>query len=85
MARNRRPKEYEDDDGRSYANMNVEGMPWYRPEQENIPENREKIELTPVETRSAIWGALKAALLVAGVFALVFFLFILFCDVVWFK
>ena len=63
MARNRRPKEYEDDDGRSYANMNVEGMPWYRPEQENVPENREKIELTPAETRSAIWGALKAALL----------------------
>lgn len=85
MARNRRLKEYEDDDGRSYANMNVEGMPWYRPEQENVPENREKIELTPAETRSAIWGALKAALLVVGVFALVFFLFILFCDVVWFK
>ena len=32
-----------------------------------------------------MWGALKAALLVAGIFALGFFLFILFCDKVWFK
>ena len=23
----------EEDDGRSFANMNVEGMPWYRPPQ----------------------------------------------------
>ncbi len=25
----RKPKQYDDDDGRTIANMNVEGMPWY--------------------------------------------------------
>ena len=24
-------KQYDDDDGRTIANMNVDGMPWYRP------------------------------------------------------
>lgn len=25
----KKPKQYDDDDGRTIANMNVEGMPWY--------------------------------------------------------
>ena len=78
-------KQYDDDDGRTIANMNVEGMPWHRPEQPSDSHEDEKIQLTPAETRAAIWGALKAALLVAGIFALGFFLFILFCDTVWFR
>ena len=74
-----------EDDGRTYANMNVEGMPWYRPESQQQPRNEEKVQLSPSEARAAIWGALKAALLVAAVFGVGFFLFILFCDKVWFK
>lgn len=74
-----------EDDGRTYVNMNVEGMPWYRPESPQQPRNEEKVQLSPSEARAAIWGALKAALLVAAVFGVGFFLFILFCDKVWFK
>ena len=78
-------KQYHDDDGRTIANMNVEGMPWHRPDQPGVTPSEERIQLTPAESRAAMWGALKAALLVAGVFALGFFLFILFCDVVWLR
>ena len=77
-------KTYDDDDGRTIVNMNVEGMPWYRPENPDGPANPPE-QLTKEESRAAMWGALKAALLVAGIFALGFFLFILFCDKVWFK
>ena len=80
MARRRR----DDDDGRVIADMNVEGMPWHRPE---LPENEssEPVQLSPAEARAAMWGALKAALLVAAVFILGAFLFILFCEHVWLK
>ena len=27
----KKPKKYEDDDGRTIADLNVEGMPWYNP------------------------------------------------------
>ncbi len=81
MARDKR--EFEDD-GRVIADMNVEGMPWHRPEQTFAPTSETKIQLTPEESRAAMWGALKAALLVAAIFGLAFFLFILFCDKIWF-
>ena len=83
MAKDKR--QMQEDDGRTYANMNVEGMPWYRPEKEDQPQSEEKIQLTKSEARWAMWGALKAALLVTGVFAVVFFLFILFCDQIWLR
>ena len=72
-----------EDDGRTIADMNVDGMPWYAPTRKD-PESAEKIELTPEEQRWMIGGALKAALLVAGVFGIVYFLFLLFCTKVWF-
>ena len=40
MTRNKRergPQLPEGDDGRTIANMNVEGMPWYRPERPDLP------------------------------------------------
>ena len=80
MARRR----HDDDDGRVIANMNVEGMPWHRPESPE-GESSERIQLSPAEARAAMWGALKAALLVAGVFILGAFLFILFCEYIWLK
>ena len=74
-----------EDDGKTIADMNVEGMPWYRPPQSGTPEGGERIELNSEEGRAAMWGALKAALLVAAVFVVGFFLFLLFCDNIWLK
>ena len=73
----------EEDDGRTIADMNVEGMPWYMDPAQKT--QGEKVRLSKSEARSAMWGALKATLLVTGIFAVVFALFILFCDQVWFK
>lgn len=71
-----------EDDGRSFADMNVEGMPWYRPRQKTDAVEGEKIELDSAGYRSFLWGVLKAAFLIGVVFVLVYFLFILFLDVV---
>lgn len=79
----KKTKEYTDDDGRTVANMNVEGMPWYverRPTSDVQPE-----KLTARQTWSMIGGVLSAALLVAAAFGLVYFLFICFCDFVWLR
>lgn len=75
-----RKDDYEDD-GRTIADMNVDGMPWYEPRRQD---NEEKPDLSPAEQRALIGSALKAALLVAAIFGTVYFLFILFCTNVWF-
>ena len=69
------------DDGRTIANMNVEGMPWYNPKRED--EDINKYEPDRMETLSIIGGVLKAALLIAAVFVIVFLLFILFTENIW--
>ncbi len=62
------------DDGHTIASMNVPGMPWYS-DTEKTPQNPGEAPrnppsaLTRQETRWAMWGALKAALLVTAVFA----------------
>lgn len=77
------------DDGRTIANMNVDGMPWYIDEakrkQKQAPDGGEPIELTKKERRAATGGMLAAVLLVGLVFALCFLIFILFCVFVWFR
>ena len=80
--RNRLP---EGDDGRTIVDMNVEGMPWYVRGREETDSTAPRSALTPEETRRYTWAAVKAGLLVALVFALVFGLFIAFCDFVWFQ
>ena len=35
--RERKPRLPEGDDGHTIANMNVEGMPWYKPERPDLP------------------------------------------------
>ena len=73
-----------DDDGRSYADMNIDGMPWFsRKAKEERKE--EKTNLSRSEARSAAFGAIAAALLITLIFAAVFAAFILFCDNIWFK
>lgn len=86
----RKKKESFVDDGRVIANMNVEGMPWYRgvPETSAQQKNEKKeqpIELTGREKAAMMRGVMAAALLVAVVFIGVFALFILFCVFVWFR
>ena len=76
-------RRFEDDDGRTIADMNVDGMPWYMDKARKT--QGEKVRLSKPEARAAMWGALKATLLVTGIFAGAFALFILFCDQVWFK
>ena len=86
----RKPDLPEGDDGRTIADMNVEGMPWYSPEGRLSRSERRQREkngepLTKEESRYYTWGALKAALLVAGVMCGGIILFVWFCVAVWFK
>ena len=86
MAKQR--KRYDDDDGRVIASMNVDGMPWYQRSQRFERNKREQAsdfsDLTKEETRELVKGAMKASLLIAGIFILAMLLFILFCLYVWF-
>lgn len=79
MAREKKKRrEYDDDDGHVIAPMNVEGMPWYRKDPVNDPSaGKGEAEYSKKETWYIIAGTLKAALLIAGAFLGVFFLFIL--------
>jgi len=82
-------KHYNDDDGHVIANMNVDGMPWYRRSEGFSWGNKQDSasdfsDLTKDETREIVKGAIKASLLIAGVFILAMLLFILFCLYIWF-
>ena len=81
-------KLHDDDDGRVIANMNVDGMPWYQRGERFDRFRREQAsdfsDLTKEEEREIIRGAMKASLLIAGVFILAMLLFILFCLYIWF-
>ena len=69
-----------DDDGRTIVNMNVEGMPWYVPEDEKRLRREHtgpQEQMDKEQLRMYRWAAMKAGLLVVLVFAVVFFLYIL--------
>ncbi len=83
MARQKRPRLPEGDDGKTIVNMDVDGMPWYLRRSNQAQPCREP--LSPEQMRAWRWAAVKAGLLVALVFGGVFALFIAFCDFVWFK
>ena len=85
MAGTRRPNLPEGDDGKTIVNMNVEGMPWFIRDAKRSPEGEGAYRMTPEELRTYKWAAVKAGLLVVLVFAVVFGLFIAFCDFVWFR
>lgn len=82
-----------EDDGRTIADMNLEGMPWYRGRnQQNNPETgqgtgRQSTQDQPSwrQLFSAMKGALAAGLLLGTVFVGAAFVFILFCVFVWLK
>lgn len=83
----RKRKTYDDDDGRTIANMNVDGMPWFaeNPASRKTGKEPGHSELGRNGTLAMIGGVLKAALLVTAVFAVGYLLFILFCTLIWFK
>ena len=86
----KKPELPEWDDGRTIADMNVEGMPWYSPKKHGWKRERKETEnrepaLTKEESRYYTWGALKAALIVVGVMCAGLVLFVLFCQYIWFR
>ena len=77
----------EEDDGRTIADMNVDGMPWTmrRPFGRRADEgDAPRTPMTKEELRAYTWAAVKAGLLIVLIFAVCFGLFIAFCDFVWF-
>ena len=72
------------DDCETIAKMNVPGMPWYTEQSESAPDSGGE-KLSSREMRLYTWGAVKAALLVVGIFFLGLVLFIAFCVFVWFR
>ena len=85
MAAKKRRDDGFEDDGRTIVNMNVEGMPWYHKTGERPETPGEHYQMTKEEERMYTWAAVKAGLLIVLVFAVVFGLFIAFCDFVWFR
>ena len=76
--------ELPEDDGRTIARMNVEGMPWYTPESPDARAKTESsCEMTKEERGAYIWAAVRAGLLILLVFAVVYLLFLLFCTKIW--
>lgn len=74
-----------EDDGRTIANMNVEGMPWYVEQAPKQTQPDDRIELTREEARAMMAGILKATLLVTAFFGVGITLFILLCTEVLFR
>ncbi len=74
-------KQYDDDDGRTIADMNVDGMPWYskKRSEKKMPMD----ELSKEERRGLYSGIIKAVALVGIVFIVVFFLFIFALTKIW--
>ena len=75
----------EEEDNIVIANMNVEGMPWYKEEKPELPAVEHPDMPDKKETFYIILGALKAGMLIVGVFAVALILFTLFCTKVWFS
>ena len=83
------------DDGRTIANMNVPGMPWYAGVEHNkIRRNeqemqnsfqKEAIVLTKGEKKAIVKGVMSAILPLILVFGLGYFLIFLFLDLVWLR
>ncbi len=94
MSKEKKNKTTFEDDGRTIANMNVEGMPWYRApsaassvsDEEGSSGKKEQPEQLSKEGQRAMTGGILAAsLLIGSIYAVVILLFILFCIFVWFK
>ena len=77
----RKPRTYDDDDGHTIANRNVEGMPWYdRAHKERREDGKEKPPLDRSQRQATIFAVVLAALLIALVFGLGYFIVIFLMD-----
>ncbi len=75
-----------EDDGRTIADMDLEGMPWRRGPVSRKPRFASPPpDLTPQERRAAIRGMLKAVFLIGAAFLVMFFLLLLFLDLAWLR
>ncbi len=78
-------KKYDDDNGMTVADMNVEGTPWYNKDRSQKSKSDPNQQLTRYEARRYNFYALLAGLLVASIFSGVWILLTLFMTKVWFK
>lgn len=74
-------KHYDDDDGRVIANMNVEGMPWYR--RESSDSDSHGSELDRADTRKVIWGVMKVTFAFLAVFSAIMVLVVFIMTRIW--
>lgn len=74
------------DYGRKVADRNIDGMLWFQEavDSEELRVRKEVPELNGRETRKLIFSSVFAALMVAGVFILGIFIFLMFCTLIWF-
>ena len=77
----RKRKQYDDDDGRTIANMNVDGMPWYDGREDRTGPSREQLSFR--QRATALMGVLAAVLLIAAIFGVVYFIVILLMTRFW--
>lgn len=92
MKKTQKPQ-FDDDDGRTIVNMNVDGMPWYNrrrdfgavPDRETSQPSPYGTGMTDREFSLYTWGAIKAGLVIALVFAVTWALLILFMTQILFR
>ena len=77
----RKPRVYDDDDGRTIADMNVEGMPWYdRAARDRREDGSPKPPMDRSQRQATIFAVITAALLIALAFGIGYFLLIFLMD-----
>jgi hypothetical protein len=75
----------EDDDGRTIAPMNVEGMPWHTPKRSETPRDPNAQPLLGKDLLRYLFSAVGAGLLIVFAFGIAGAALILFCTEIWFK
>ncbi|MGL4738735.1 MAG: hypothetical protein ACRCW2_14880 [Cellulosilyticaceae bacterium] len=74
------------DDGRTIANMNVEGLPWYISKDAYQTKSQlQELHLTKEERRAMIWAAMSMMIPILVVVTLSFFGVFLFLDIFWLR
>ncbi len=87
-ARKRPAEPPAEDDGRTVAPMDVDGMPWYMRKPKGRPEPRPSGSAEPLKGRDLrryLFSAVGTGLLITLVFGVAAALFILFCTQIWFQ
>lgn len=72
------------DDGRTIADMNVEGMPWYNPHKKNTASS-EPLHLTRAEKRAMFMGIMSELIPLVLTIVVVFTLVFLALDLFWLR